>query len=106
VVGKISQCLPNVISDHFDGSKFREYQVFWNLKVEWEALVIYPNNKCSQSFQTFLLGQKCEELIQHWNSKTEHYMFPCLKCSSLIHVPMHMLKIGPFKNFYSPIRPT
>jgi len=49
----------------FDGNKFHEYQVFWNLKMEWEALVIYPNNKCSHSFQAFPLGQKCEKLIQH-----------------------------------------
>ncbi len=74
--------------------------------MELEALVIYPNNKCSRFFQAFPLNEKCEELVQHWNLEIEHYMFPCLKCSNLIHVPRHMLKVGPLKKNYSPIKPT
>jgi hypothetical protein len=59
-----------VLSKHFDGDKFHEYQMFWNFKVEWETLVIYPNNKCYHTFQAFPLGQKCEKLVQHWNLQT------------------------------------
>jgi hypothetical protein len=49
-LGKDPKVLPKVIKEHFDGSKFRECQAFWNLEGGWEAFVICPNNKCSHSF--------------------------------------------------------
>ncbi len=52
-LGKDPEVLLEVIKEHFDGSKFREYQAFWNHEGEWEALVICPNNICSHSFRTF-----------------------------------------------------
>jgi len=36
-LGKFPKVLPKVIKEHFDGSKFHEYQAFWNLEGEWEA---------------------------------------------------------------------
>ncbi len=59
-LGKDPKVLPEVIKEHFDGSKFCKYQAFWNPEGEWEAPVICPNNKCSHSFRAFPPTQKCE----------------------------------------------
>jgi hypothetical protein len=42
-LGKDPKILLEVIEEHFDGNKFHEYQAFWNLEKEWDALVIYSN---------------------------------------------------------------
>ncbi len=34
--------VPKVIKEHFDGSKFCEYQAFWDLEIEWEVHIICP----------------------------------------------------------------
>ncbi len=62
-LGKDPKVLAEVIKEHFDGSKFCEYQTFWNPEGEWEAPVICHSNKCSHSFQTFPPVRKCEELL-------------------------------------------
>jgi hypothetical protein len=31
-LGKDPKVLPKIIKEHFDGSKFHEYQAFWNLE--------------------------------------------------------------------------
>jgi len=62
-LGKDPKVLEKVIKEHFDGSKFREYQAFWNPEGEWEAPVICPSSKCSHFFQTFPPAQKCEKLL-------------------------------------------
>ncbi len=93
-LGKDPKVLAEVIKERFDGSKFHEYQAFWNPEGEWEALVICPSSKCSHSFQTFLTIQKCEKLLQHWDSDTNYYRFPCLECSTFINVQRRMLKVS------------
>jgi len=62
-LGKDPKVLAKVIKEHFDGSKFHEYQAFWNPEGEWEARIICPSSKCSHFFQTFLPTQKCEKLL-------------------------------------------
>lgn len=91
-LGKDIDWVPEKIEEHYDGSKFRECQAFWDPEKEWETLVICPNTNCSHSFRAF--PTKCEELVAPWNEHTKHYTLCCTECSSRIYAPKKMEKVS------------
>ena len=91
-LGKDIDWVPEKIEEHYDGSKFRECQAFWDPEKEWETPVICQNTNCSHLFRAS--PTKCEELVALWNEHIKHYTLCCTECSSRIHAPKKMEKVS------------
>jgi hypothetical protein len=55
--------VPKIIKEHFDGNKFCEYQVFWDLETKWEVCIICPKKACFHASKTFPQSKQCDEVI-------------------------------------------
>lgn len=85
--GHPKEFISDSIKDFWDGSKFREYQEFWDPESSWEGPQVCPMPHCKRTYRAFPKLKKCQELIENWDEDHQLYSFPCSQCGTLIEGP-------------------
>jgi hypothetical protein len=75
---------PPSILNIWHEEKVREYEDFWNPKVQWELPTICTNTRCQRPYSAF--PKKCKTLrnANNWVPEPNSYRFNCKACKRLV----------------------
>ena len=83
------------IKEFWHGTKFGQYQNFWDPMEKWEGPQCCKVPTCNRYYRAFPSSMKCAELsnVRNWNEERTVYSFPCSECGALVEGPKIFHKV-------------